>query len=406
MIYDPILTAREQRKIKMVNYAKNYNVATIKANVPGFDKNLPHALLIISYFVKKAIWNDFSVLEWSFGADGVTVYVSVKDGVEFKKTACKWEETLPIGRLIDIDVTLKDTAYSLSRSTARKCFLCDNLAFVCGRNKTHTTSELLCYFLTTTETYLRPIIINCIKNAMQQELALEDKFGLVTLTSNGSHLDMDATLMKNAIESICTPLSQAFFIGLTATNLNTLMQKLIPIGFECENAMLQATNQKNAYKGFIFAGGLLLASVGYALGKGISYNEVSSICSQICSELPAPTKTFGYSAYKQGFGGIRENAKSGFLSVFKAEKELNVYSPHKVLANIVYNIEDSVLLKRAKTFERYNYFKNIIYNSTEETAKNVTDLCIKNNISVGGSADVYICALLLNEIKKHFAFKE
>ena len=406
MINDKILLCREQRSKKTVEFAKNASIITLKANVPGCEKNIPHAYLVVSYFVKLLVNKGANLLEWFFNEDGITVYFSCSNGEEYKKIACHLEESLPIGRLIDIDITLKGNTSSLARTTPRKCFLCSNPAFICGRNKTHTIGELLTHFATTTENYLQPIVANAVKTAMEKELSVENKFGLVTLPSNGSHLDMDAKLMQRAINEIYSLLPSAFFVGLKANNLNILMNKLIPIGLECEKAMLTATNQKNAYKGFIFAGGVLLASFGYALGKGLTYQEVSSTCAKICANLPIPTNTFGYNSYKNGFGGIRENAKNGFLSVFNAEKQLNTCSPQKILANIVCEIEDSVLLKRAGSLENYNYYKNLISTAKEENFENITNLCIKNNVSIGGSADVFICAIMMQELKKSFAFKE
>ena len=406
MLNDKILICREERSKKTIEYAKNSSVITLKANVPGWEKNIPHAYLLVSYFAKLLINKGANLLEWFFNEDGITLYFACENGEEFKNLAISLEENLPIGRLIDIDVTLKGEKISLSRENPRKCFLCSNPAFLCGRNKTHTIGELLTYFTTTTENYLRPIIANAVKTAMEKELSVENKFGLVTLTSNGSHLDMNASIMQKAIEEISLPLSNAFFVGLRANDLTTLMEKLVPIGLECEKAMFTATNGKNAYKGFIFAGGVLLASVGYALGKGLNYKEVSSVSAKICANLPTPTNTFGFNSYKSGFGGIRKNAKGGFLSVFNAEKLLNTCSPEKVLATIVGEIEDSVLLKRAGSIEKYNYYKNLIATANEKEYKNITKLCIENNISIGGSADVFICVIMMQEMKKHFAFKE
>ena len=406
MINDQILFSREQRKIKTISYAQKTCVVTLKANVPGPIKNIFHSHVVISYFTRRLSELGLPILEWYFGEDGLTVYFETKDGVEVKKVVCKWEEELPIGRLVDIDVTLKGETHSLSRLVPRKCFLCESPAFVCGRNRTHTISQLLTYFIDNSEEFFRPIIVSVIKNAMLSELNLENKFGLVSPLSNGSHKDMNSQMMKKAIEEICLPLSQAFFEGLKANQTESLMAKLIPIGLECEKLMIQATNGANAYKGFIFAGGLLLASVGFVLGKGLIYSDISRVCAEICNNLPNPTSTFGYQEYQKGFGGIRKNAKSGFQSVFKAQKLLLEYSPQNVLAKIVGEIEDSVLLKRAGNFDRYLYFKNLISKlpDDEREMMRVTDFCVQNNISIGGSADVLICAFMMDEIKKQFSF--
>ena len=406
MINDQILINREQRKIKTITYAQKTCVVTLKANVPGPIKNIFHAHVVISYFAKRLSEFGLPILEWYFGEDGLTVYFEAINGEDVKKIVCKWEEELPIGRLVDIDVTLKGETHSLSRPVPRKCFLCDAPAFVCGRNRTHTVSQLLTYFIDKSEEFFRPIIVSIIKNAMLSELNLENKFGLVSPLSNGSHKDMNAKIMKRAIDEICLPLSQAFFEGLKANQTNSLMERLIPIGLQCEKVMMQATNGANAYKGFIFAGGLLLASVGFVLGKGLVYTDISTVCAEICSNFLNPNSTFGYQEYQKGFGGIRKNAKSGFQSVFKAQNLLLEYSPQNVLAKIVGEIDDSVLLKRAGNFDRYLYFKNLISRLPDDEVEmtRVTEMCVQNNVSIGGSADVLICAFMMNEIKKQFSF--
>ena len=42
-----------------------------------------------------------------------------------------------------------------------------------------------------------------------------------------------------------------------------------------------------------------------------------------------------------------------------------------------------------------------VYN---ENRKAVTEECVKNNVSIGGSADILICAYLMNKLKQNFIF--
>ena len=66
-----------------------------------------------------------------------------------------------------------------------------------------------------------------------------------------------------------------------------------------------------------------------------------------------------------------------------------------------------LIRKRAENKDRYLYFKNFISSLPDEQEKmeKATDVCIDNNLSVGGSADVLICAFMMNEIQKQFSFK-
>jgi len=62
-----------------------------------------------------------------------------------KRTACRIEDTHPLGRLMDIDVISAEGP--LSRSSIglpeRGCLLCNQPARVCMRARSHTTAELL-----------------------------------------------------------------------------------------------------------------------------------------------------------------------------------------------------------------------------------------------------------------------
>ena len=404
MFNDRLLADREKRAKMVVQMVKESDVVSVKANVPGWEKNIPLAILTTKHLAKIIKSAGAKGLKMHHSLDGLSCFAKVEDGYKFKDYAVSLEQTHPLGRLIDIDVTIKGEKQSLTRGSLRKCFLCDNPAFVCGKNKTHSIGELVNYFNKTAKEYFNNLIAQFIKESMLDELNIEDKFGLVTPTSNGSHLDMDYTTMKGAIDVICQPLAEAFLVGLKAENTQNLMDKLIPIGLRCEEKMKLVTNGANAYKGFIFIGGLLLASSGYALNKNLSYDKVYKVCADICSKYVMPTNTFGHESSKQGFGGIRKEAQNGFLTVNKAQKELAKKSLWKVLTFILSEIDDSVLLKRAGSMARYEYFKNLIVQSTNKTQKAVTRECVENKVSIGGSADILICAVLMDKIKKNFVF--
>ena len=81
-----------------------------------------------------------------------------------------------------------------------------------------------------------------------------------------------------------------------------------------------------------------------------------------------------------------------------------VKSLRSVLTFILSEIDDSVLLKRAKSMDRYEYFKKLITQSNYKNAKEITKECIENNISIGGAADILICAVLINKLKQNFIF--
>ncbi len=401
MVIDEILLAREERSRQMKRIAQESDAVSVKANVPGWIKNLPQANAVAYTFAAEIKKMGGYELRFLKGADGLTVFAKVNDGLAFKKRAVELEKTHPLGRLADIDVFQKGEEKSLSRGELRKCFLCDRAAFHCGRNKTHTTGELLRFFISTTERYFSEKIAQIVEESMLAELNIENKFGLVTPTSCGSHEDLNYDIMRRAITAVKEPLAKAFTLGLTTDDADGLTEKLKAVGLECEREMMKATKGANAYKGFIFVGGVLLATLGALIKNGHTMYELNATCRAICKGFTFPDDTFGAKAYAQGFGGIRESAANGFSIVERAEGYVKTRSLEEILTFIVGNIEDSVLFKRAGSLEKYAYFKDLISNADKAPTERekITKECIENDISIGGAADILIATVLLNKIK-------
>ena len=138
------------------------------------------------------------------------------------------------------------------------------------------------------------------------------------------------------------------------------------------------------------------------------YQKIYDTVKETCSNIDvAPQPTFGYPAYQDGFGGIRKSAKDGFVVVEQAKNLIKQGNLLEVLTKIVGEIQDSVLLKRAKSIERYNYYKNLISTvdcNNKEQLQKINALCKSDNISIGGSADVLISAIMMKKITENFYF--
>ncbi|MBO5713917.1 MAG: triphosphoribosyl-dephospho-CoA synthase [Clostridia bacterium] len=401
-MFNDILAQRENRHKIILELSKKSDVLSIKANVVGAIKNLPTSRLLLSYFTKKIQKLGVKDLTLLQSSDGDTAIASVGFGSELKEKAVDLEETDTLGRFIDIDVTLKGQEKSLSRKTQRKCFLCSNPAFVCGKNKTHTLKELLDFFNEKTQREIYKLLENIIFESLMGELNLENKFGLVSPTDNGSHADLNYDLMKTASIEIAKVLPKAFFVGLNSPSTDGLLEKLREIGLTAEQSMFNVTNGANAYKGFIFIACVLLGAFGYVVVNNLPYENIYLTAKEICSDIDVvPPSTFGYKAYLNGFGGIRKTAKDGFVVVEHAKNLINENNLLEVLTKIVGLIDDSVLLKRAKSIERYNHYKNLISSvdcTDTEKVKTLTQQCKKDNVSIGGSADALISAILMKKI--------
>lgn len=243
------------------------------------------------------------------------------------------------------------------------------------------------------------------------ELNLENKFGLVTPTSKGSHTDLNYGIMQNSQDAIIPYLVKIFWAGFDSDETEGLLGKLRPIGVEAENAMFKA-EKPNTYKGFIFVAGVLLASLGYNLSLGIGdfdgiFSTAAQVCKGITKELETDDSSFGITAYKKyKITGVRGHAEQGFPVVRQAEKliggDLSSDNLLKALCHIVGNIEDTVLLKRSGSLKKYQYFKHKISSAAIENSQqlqSLNDECINNNISIGGSADVLASAVMLNKLR-------
>lgn len=409
-----ILSDRENRSKLIKERALKSDVVTVKANVPGADKRIKESFLLVRHFTLLALEKFEGKAELYDGADGMCAIICAS-GENLKEKAVELEQSNPAGRFIDIDVFLKGGEHSLSRGFMRKCYLCGNPAPVCARLKSHTENELLSALKSETRAYFSIQVSKTVKESLMAELDLNDKFGLVTPLSQGSHADLNYGLMIRAQDAVIPYLLKIFWAGFDADRTEGLLENLRPIGTEAEKAMYSAIGA-NAYKGFIFVGGLLLASIGFLVSHGGGnlneiFQTVKNMCRGLHKELEGNGETFGVKAYqKYKITGVRGHAENGLYAVKNAEKSLKDLSPitlKTALCRITGEIDDTVLLKRSGTWERYLYFKQKIFsvdlNDSEKTAA-LNRECVENNISIGGSADVLAAAVMLKKFRNLLYF--
>ncbi len=78
--------------------------------------------------------------------------------LEAKRVTCDIEDSLPLGRLFDIDVMDAD-GVPISRQTVggepRRCLLCDHESRWCMRNHSHSQEELMAHIKMVVEDYVR-----------------------------------------------------------------------------------------------------------------------------------------------------------------------------------------------------------------------------------------------------------
>lgn len=412
---DKVLKAREQR-IKLIKAKETSNlIICLKANIPGHIKQRKEAYILIRIF-KKLLKLTFDVVNTEFynSDDGPYYLLEIRENnaYEVKHKLVEIENTHPLGRLIDLDLYDRNKE-NISRTSlnipSRKCMLCDNEVFVCIRSKTHTKEEILSHIKENLYQFLRDELTKYLSESLNLELNLHPKFGLVTPYSNGSHDDMNYELMKEAQEVIIPGLIEMFFVGLEANNPDDAFQKGRLIGINSEFRMLSKTGGINAYRGLIFVLGLVMISFGYLLQRNLRYSDLYStiifMSKNLLNELKQEPTSNGmkiYHLYK--IGGARKEAYLGLPNVRRAVDMLNQYPELNnealtmTLIEIIKNCEDTVMIKRSGSLDKYNYYKNLVEQITEynlEQIQKVTDEFIVNKISCGGSADILVTSIFI-----------
>jgi holo-ACP synthase / triphosphoribosyl-dephospho-CoA synthase len=415
-----ILDSREHRK----NIISTYHnpVIVIKANIPGLSKNLSEAYLLVRLFfieLKKV----FNVISHQFidSSDGPYYILELNfvDIIDVKYKLIEIENTYPLGRFIDLDIYDHQIKTSLSRNALhlddRKCYICEKSARYCSKNQTHDVHILIDLIKNEVYTHLRAKVKQIVIDSMKIELELEYKFGLVTKSSSGSHPDMNYDLMLIAQDAIVPYLLEMFDLAYqkeSKINLNEIFEKARDIGKLAETIMLDFTNQINCYKGLIFVLGLFVLSTSFALKNNQRFEDIFEnikiMTKNIDRDFKVNDQTFGKQAYlKYKIKGARGEASQGFPTIKKlidkySREEITDQMLRNVLKDIILSTDDTVFLKRAKSYENYINIKKMIENLDVSNINDVikfTDYAISNHLSFGGSADLLVAFIYVLKIK-------
>lgn len=411
-VSNTILSFREKKDYFIKKYIDEYQVISLRANIVGNNKCIKESYILLSYFDK--LIDKYSINKFVFNNDDgpCVIYLCSKDEC-LKDKMVVLEEENTLGRFVDIDVYY-NTRYSLSRKNLRKCYICDNPAFVCGRLGSHSVKELNDYIINNTISELVKIINSLSFESMIEELELHPKFGLVTPYTNGSHLDMDYDLMVKAQKAIVPFFEKMFLTGYNNENINETFDVVRKIGINAEEEMFKVTKGVNAYKGLIFALGLVITSVSIKLSRLKSndscFDYIKIMTQGLSKEAEESNDTTGKKAYQiYGLKGARHQAENGFKD---AEHIINNYdletedSKLKALCELIVNVDDTVLIKRCNSIEEYydvkRMFRDLLNNKV--SIDELNDYCIFKGYSFGGCADLLIISLFIKKINKIFNF--
>ena len=420
---DKFIHAKDQRYQEIQRLLTSYQmVISIRSNIPGIDKHINEAYLLCRVFFH-VLNKQFHVKSHVFldGFDGPYVLLILKniDAMSVKTELINIEASHPLGRFIDLDLYMKN--HVINRKALgflpRKCYLCHEIAYVCARERKHQDNELIAYIKRHVKRFIMDDIYHQIDVCIMKELDLEDKFGLVTKTSSGSHEDMNYAMMVSSKHAIMPYLIRMFESAYDNPNHPNLLSEARIIGKKAEQAMLDVTGGINTYKGLIFVLGFMLLGIGIDLNKKFMnesiFEDIKQLSEPIKSDFNQVDETFGLSAFRlYGIKGARGEIMNGFptlkylknvgLNHITGSDEDYIY----LLKEIITHAEDTVLLKRAGSYEKYLAIKKDMASINHLNIKEVKDYtayCVKNKLSFGGSADLLITYLLWDNYKNQYS---
>jgi len=422
-----VLQARTMRSKMIDEWNKRFKHASIlvlKLNVVGANKNIHKMQFILRFFNHQLCTQLGDAVEHSeyiTSLDGdYFIYAIHQQSHELKQLAIELEESCSIGRLIDIDVYSEEAVSRTDLSKQmRKCLICDDVAHHCGRSKRHTKTALFEKMDEIIQSFLIDYLSEIAIHAMEQELQLYPKFGLVSLVDAGCHKDMNDETFRNSIKAIKPFVREYIQAGITKEEPFVLQE----IGKRAEMAMFEATNQINTHKGLIFLLGIFLDALVNTLllnqGKDFLQSEIKQKAKAIVGDYHQHVnkkehRTHGDELYlKYGLKGVRGEALKGLPLIFLVppfkQREDKTHL-HEYLISLMAELDDTTIVHKCNyqtLIEVQKDMKSIVksggYTLHKETVNRLSDEYKARNISPGGSADLLVIKLIYEETKILFA---
>ncbi len=424
----------------------NMPLLTVRTNYPGENKKEVIANEIADImaqeieilFEKKIIHNE--IID---KLEGKIYLFIIKDNPEnIKLQTIKLEENHILGRCVDIDV-YDEKGSGMSRQQfglgKRKCMLCDELAFICGRTMKHSHSEIKehitkKYILFQNYLMKREKISSALADTalegMIYEVSSFPSFGLVSPVTKGSHDDMDFFTFLDSSFAIKNGLKEMAETIYSPLPLDIAFKKLRTIGKKAEIEMFKATKNVNTHKGMIFLLGIAVSTTSRALYEKKEFSDIPAIIKEMTKDIlkdfdkinTSKALTHGEKLFlEHGFTGIRGEIQNGLDIVFngslqifsetyeatesfnKAAVQTLIYLMGKVMDSTIVYRHDFDMLEKVKTEMEEIFQKGGIYleNSTV-IFKELEDRYIQKRISPGGSADLLAVTIFFYKISKYY----
>lgn len=395
---EQVLLARDRRVQRQQALARQYGgtLLSFTMNIAGPVKDTP--------LVRLAFQAGLAALEQSLGApvhretavaptgpEALLVYDQPARTV--KDLCLRLEEQNPVGRLYDLDVLSPD-GEKLSRPQSRRCLICGGPVTICSRSRAHGLAAIRAK----TEELLRDFaarhLAQLARQALEDEVCLTPKPGLVDRRNTGAHDDMDLSLFHRSAQVLEPYFCRFVSLGMAGAS----PAELQALGQEAEHAMLDATGGVNTHKGSLYSFALLLSALGRSLTLG---GDPFDAAAAIAAALPVPQGTHGSSVRAQ-CGGVRQEAVSGFPTACHMRELLSRSGPLSALTWAMSRLDDSTLVYRGGP-EGLRYVQQaasalltLPENALPPALETLDDDLIAQHLSPGGSADLLSLALFLD----------
>lgn len=441
---DAILHAKEERALKQKELLSRHPLASLISltiNIPSLIK-LSHEAVVVHEIAHQALFEmlhtegiELLACERKQAPMGAESFFTCNvEAKALKVFTCKVENSHFLGRLMDIDV-LDFTGKILSRSALglpkRQCFVCEEEAQLCARSQKHTYAELNLHIKRLVEKHaFAPSFALWCERAMQTEVELTPKPGLVDCANSGAHRDMDIHTFYVSIRAIKPFVPQWIQTAQTYANEDAKQSfaRLRDIGIACEKAMFEATSNVNTHKGMIFCLAVLCGAIGRLKGcdQSVTCKNLQAQMQALCDHLVEddllhvkPNSAGARFFYETGSTGIRGIAQSGFSILFEQslpffqackEEEGEEIALKKTLLLLMSLLDDSTLWSRGGV-EGLEYAKTKAQEllHVKPNAENLDTFLreldadmISKNLSPGGSADLLAMTWLVSHIVKDF----
>lgn len=242
-------------------------------------------------------------------------------------------------------------------------------------------------------------------NALQAELDLTPKPGLVDRANSGAHTDMDHRLMSRSISAVAPFFTELARLAITAEGASlpdaAASQRL---GIEWERRMMEATGGVNTHRGALFSLGLTVMAVAHLISneERLSPESISRTVKELAAAYPRPKGTHGAAVRERyGIPGALDAAQAGYPEAFDAASESN---PYRRLLKLMASLEDSNIYHRggAETAaEVKRIARDMLHYPDQLLPAKLAELdpvFISRRISPGGAADMLALTFLLRSV--------